>query len=351
MRLTFFALATGIVAGWAGGGRIGALGRVPLRAWLLLVGAIPLYIVTARSENLSHGYVLFVASLALVLLFVLCNVPRLPALLIVGIGLALNIATIAVNRGMPYSIDALHHSGIEERQPDRAFRATVQSHPKRADDRLVVLSDRISLLPLRELLSIGDIVMACGMGLCAYTAMLHDDEVGRGTHGKRRTRGGRAQTATPVGHGPNTAFTPQLIDLTTQDDELVSHDPGLAADPVLRASANEGLTLIRLLARTPELNITDDLFRTRERVRILGATPIETPELDDLAQELAATPPRVTVRVRPTGSPQPLSRTGEARADLRRTDFGQIDLFGAESAGANTPAPIPVTDGPADAAH
>ena len=347
MRLTFFALVTGIVAGWAGGGRVGGLGRVPLRWWLLPAAAIPLYIVTGRRSDISYAYILFVASLVGVVLFVLRNLRVLPALVFVGVGIALNLTTILVNHGMPYSIDALHHSGVAERTPDRLFRSTVQSHPQRANDRLLLFTDRISLEPLRELLSIGDIVMAFGLGLTAYSAMLRYNDGPRGAHARRPTspRAG-SRHLTPGGataSAPATtvpiAATPAVLDLTLHDDRVLAMDPPIA-DPTVRAEADEGLTLIRLLARSPELAITDDLFRTRERVRILGAERIDTPELDDLARELAAT----RRRVRPTAGTVP---TGAARVFARQDD--RIDPHIGDLAHDLFADPVP--DSRPDASH
>ena len=131
------------------------------RGWLLAVGlglqvALTLIdIPKARLEDV--GIALLLLSYVAILAFVASNL-RTRGFVLIGAGIALNAAVIALNLGMPYRVV----DGIPRE-------TTIKHRPERSTDVLTILSDRMAYgAPLNAALSIGDLVLFGGFVEFAY---------------------------------------------------------------------------------------------------------------------------------------------------------------------------------------
>ena len=162
------AIAAGAIAALAAGGWRGGA-RPPLR-WvpLLLVSAGTLVVVEAGGVPSGAGLAALVVADAAVLAFSARNVALagMPAVLA---GVALNVVVTLANGGMPVEGDALVRAGVAEPSDLRAIDLGPGRHLEAAeDDVLGVLDDRIPLPPLREVLSVGDVVLAAGLAVVTF---------------------------------------------------------------------------------------------------------------------------------------------------------------------------------------
>ena len=131
------------------------------RTWLLAVGLLlqaalsVIDIPKARLEDV--GVALLLLSYVCVLAFAACNI-RTRGFLLIGAGIALNAAVIALNLGMPYHVV----NGIPRE-------TTIKHRPERSTDVLPILSDRMAIgSPLNAALSIGDLLLFAGFVEFAY---------------------------------------------------------------------------------------------------------------------------------------------------------------------------------------
>jgi hypothetical protein len=170
--LVTLVLATGL--GWAVGGRLRYLERLPYQGLPLLVGALvamlggTLLAVAGLPARPTEGTGLALAA-ALTLLFCLRS-RAVAGLGLVSLGLLLNALVILANAGMPVSAQAPLRAGLD---PVEAADDT-RHQPETAGTRLRVLGDVIPVpLPVRpEVASAGDLLGAAGMGQLVVTAML-----------------------------------------------------------------------------------------------------------------------------------------------------------------------------------
>lgn len=107
--------------------------------------------------------VLFISNLA-VASFVVLNL-RTPGMLLIGVGLVLNTLVITANGAMPVSSSASSAAGISApSEVDNDLK-----HERLNDDtRLGWLSDVIPVPGLKEVLSLGDLLLAAGIARLIY---------------------------------------------------------------------------------------------------------------------------------------------------------------------------------------
>ncbi len=131
------------------------------RGWLLAVGLgiqillAALDLPTARIKD--AGIAALLLSYVAILGFCAANL-RTRGIAVIGLGIALNAAVIALNLGMPYTVaDGLPRE------------TTIKHRPERKTDILPVLSDRFAYgSPLNAAISIGDLVLGVGIVELAY---------------------------------------------------------------------------------------------------------------------------------------------------------------------------------------
>lgn len=131
------------------------------RAWLLAVGFGLQFLLDvielppSRYEDV--GFAILLLSYVAILGFIASNI-RTRGILVIGIGIALNAAVIALNAGMPYHVVA----GLPRE-------TTVKHRPERDNDVLPILSDRMATgSPFRAAISIGDLVLFAGIVELGY---------------------------------------------------------------------------------------------------------------------------------------------------------------------------------------
>ena len=118
--------------------------------------------------------VLLVSNLA-VGAFILLN-RRVAGMLVIGVGLVLNTVVITANQAMPVSAAASATAGID---PPAA--ASDDLKHERLDDetKLGWLADVIPVPVLAEVLSLGDVVLALGVGRLVYVQTTSEKRVAR----------------------------------------------------------------------------------------------------------------------------------------------------------------------------
>lgn len=174
MPFTLTVLTLAVVLSYLRGGRLRRIAEAPLR-WplLLFLGlALQLGVDLAASRGLLvtaalESYLLLLASQVLVLMWVLVNW-KLPGMVLVGLGLALNAAVIGANGAMPVDPAAIAALGIEGAEVPPGKHVLMDE-----STRLPWLADIWALPPLRSIISVGDIVLAAGLiplthGLMSY---------------------------------------------------------------------------------------------------------------------------------------------------------------------------------------
>ncbi|MGI8874062.1 MAG: DUF5317 domain-containing protein [Egibacteraceae bacterium] len=171
MVLVVVMLVCAVLAGWALGGSVRNLARVRLRATWLVFAAVGLQLslglVGARGGPVDAlATPLLAASQLAVVGFVAAN-RYLPGMPLVLLGLGLNALVIIPNGGMPVSADALRAVG--------GATATIAEPGKHRllteADVLPALADVIAVPLLRTVISVGDLVLAAGIGVLVVGQM------------------------------------------------------------------------------------------------------------------------------------------------------------------------------------
>jgi Family of unknown function (DUF5317) len=164
------ALALAVAAAAVAVARGGSLDRLAHTRfiWLpfLLIGlAIQIVYSLLPLDDLSEGRarIVILSSFALVIAFFIANA-KLPGMAIAAVGLALNIVVIALNGAMPVSIAAAESAGVSTSFEN----AGVKHEASNDDTALPFLGDVIPLPGLKEVISIGDIVLALGIAWLVY---------------------------------------------------------------------------------------------------------------------------------------------------------------------------------------
>lgn len=163
MILVACVLLGAVAAGWLGGGRLRNLAHVSLRGTWLVFLAVGLQ-ATLMAASAAGAPVeplarpLLSASYLSLFAFAVAN-RYLPGMLLVVLGFGLNAAAIVANGAMPVAGDSLLAAGgLAELEPGK--------HRLLADgDALPWLADVIAIRLLRTVVSVGDVVLAAGVGL------------------------------------------------------------------------------------------------------------------------------------------------------------------------------------------
>ena len=143
------------------GGRLARLADVRLRdRWLLVLAlAAQIVVIEVVSQASGTARVVHVLTYALAGLFVVRN-RRVPGLLLLGVGAALNVLTIGVNGGtLPADAGALARAGIEP-EPGEFVNSGVL-----ADAHLWFLGDVFAWpepMPFANVFSVGDVLIVAG---------------------------------------------------------------------------------------------------------------------------------------------------------------------------------------------
>ncbi len=170
MILVTVILVLALGAGWLSGGALSNLARLRLRQTRLIFAGLALQLLLTVLDALGWsggvvGPLLMGVSLVAVVAFIAANL-ALPAMPVVLVGFAANALVILLNGGaMPVSPDALVAIGAG------AEVGAGKHQLLDASTRLGWLADVIPLPPLRTVVSVGDIVLALGVGLLVVGQM------------------------------------------------------------------------------------------------------------------------------------------------------------------------------------
>lgn len=150
----------GITIGLLRGGRFENLGEATFRVWPLLILGV---VVQGAAAFTSEGAVpLILTSYGILLLFCAANLQH-AGMGVVFVGIAMNLAVIAANGGMPVRAEAIVAAGIVEFEEIPQLEFGSKRHLETPDDRLTVLGDIIPVPVAEEVLSFGDLAMAVGV--------------------------------------------------------------------------------------------------------------------------------------------------------------------------------------------
>jgi hypothetical protein len=192
-------VAIGIALGLLCGGRLSALARLPVRGLWLVYAAIALQVVAFPSGVLpwstSDGTarVLWLLSYTLLLSFVCTNF-RIRGVPLIALGLLSNLCAILANGGhMPASPAAVHAAGLTYRLRNNSI-TTGHAHLSWLVDRWAVPA----WIPLGNVFSIGDVLIAVGTAAVVCLAMLRKQPVDPTTPDSTAARLCRASDALPA---------------------------------------------------------------------------------------------------------------------------------------------------------
>ena len=164
--LWLFAIVLGLVFGLLTGGKIGNLARLRFRwPWLILAAVVVREAVLLTPLNrVDAARFAYVVALAAIVLWTIAHFERLPGIWLVTAGAALNLLVIVVNGArMPVAPEFAHSLA---RHGDLA-QYTVMG----PGTNLNVLGDWISLYPVPETYSPGDVLIALGLAIVVFLAV------------------------------------------------------------------------------------------------------------------------------------------------------------------------------------
>lgn len=163
------AIVAGIVIGFLRGGRFENLADASFRLWPVLILGVAVQ--SAAAFTASGAVALILASYVLLLVFSATNLHH-PGMGVVFVGIALNVAVIGINGGMPVRADAIVAAGIVERAEVPRLDFGSKRHLETRDDRLTVLGDIIPVPGAEEVLSFGDLAMSVGVAAVLANLLL-----------------------------------------------------------------------------------------------------------------------------------------------------------------------------------
>ena len=169
------AVAVGLAAGYARGGRLGRLGHLGLRAPVFVGAALAIQAGAALVAP-SRRFALVAVSYGLVGAWVMANARGRALAIRLGVGLValgwlLNVVPIAAHRGMPVSAQALDDAGLSAGH-DVADGHLYKHVVDRRSTPVDWLGDVIPVRPLDAVISLGDVALLAGIALCLGGAMV-----------------------------------------------------------------------------------------------------------------------------------------------------------------------------------
>jgi Family of unknown function (DUF5317) len=167
-----FPVVVAVAVGLLLGGSLGRLAELSLRAPWLFLSAVVLQIVAFPVAGLpwrtpeTLASVLWIASYGLLLVAAVLN-RRITGVPIIALGMTLNLAVILANRGtMPVRLGAMHDAG--------RVAVTNANSTALAEPNLPWLVDRWAApdwIPLANVFSVGDVVIAIGAAIVVLAGM------------------------------------------------------------------------------------------------------------------------------------------------------------------------------------
>jgi uncharacterized protein DUF5317 len=155
----------------ARGGSLESLAATPLRWVGFLFGALVVQIGIDLLDpswlNESGDVIVILLTNLAVIIFLIVN-RGLPGVPLAALGLLLNLAVITLNGGMPVSARAAETAGLAEELRDPGVKHELLDD----DTALPWLADVIPIPGLQKIISVGDVVLAIGIGRLFYVRTL-----------------------------------------------------------------------------------------------------------------------------------------------------------------------------------
>src|SRR5688500_12497767 len=164
MVLVALTVACAVLAGWLRGGRLRHLAALPFSGGFLVLVAAAAQVLFAVAPSPPAAVGLTVLSQGALLTFLWLN-RYLAGALLIAIGSLLNTIVVVANGAMPVAGDAMIAIGRHPAEISAGRHRLLTE-----GDVLPQLADVIALPLLRTIVSVGDIVLAAGLGLLVVAA-------------------------------------------------------------------------------------------------------------------------------------------------------------------------------------
>lgn len=190
MILPLLVVFAAVLVGLLAGGKLRAFEWARVRWWALAPLGLALQLAPLQELGVSRDWATaaLVASFPVLLTFVLRNVVQ-PGFPLLFVGLALNLAVIAPNFGMPVSVGAARMTGGDAAVRALLLEDNVKHHLMTEDDVLRPLGDVIGIArPWQLVLSVGDLFVYTGLAWWALGVMLAGTPSGSASPGAERSR-------------------------------------------------------------------------------------------------------------------------------------------------------------------
>ncbi len=183
-------LVLAAVVGLARGGKLSNLADASITAWWLLPIGLAMQVAANLLPRPDEGVnalavTLLLGSYVPLLVVVVLN-RRSPGMWLAAVGILMNFSVIAANQGMPVSVEAAVLAGAETTNLDLDAKHRILD----GDSLLPFLADVIPLRTLRQVVSLGDVFLAVGLGQFLEAEMRRPVRYFR--HGGRGTPGSAA---------------------------------------------------------------------------------------------------------------------------------------------------------------
>jgi hypothetical protein len=168
MKLAVTVLSLSVLIGLLAGGRLRNLTTGGIR-WspLALIGlALQLAPVPGRALSMGLLYVSFGA----LFVFALANI-RQAGFALITLGIVLNCTVIVANAGMPVTREALFASGQGDTYTLLVEGGGAKHHVASGSDVLMPLADAIPVVGIGQVISVGDVATALGVGWLIVAGM------------------------------------------------------------------------------------------------------------------------------------------------------------------------------------
>ena len=166
--ITVLTIAVAFAVALATGGRPRHLADHMFRLGALPIVGVALDLASEMDALRDVWFPIALLSYACLVAFVVANI-HLTGMFLVLIGIGLNLLTIVVNVGMPVRAEAVVESGYADDLAEaRADDYGAKHHLERPDDTLMPISDIIPVPPIKRVVSIGDLIMALGIGVVIF---------------------------------------------------------------------------------------------------------------------------------------------------------------------------------------
>jgi hypothetical protein len=163
MSFMVVALAAGLLLGLITGGRPANVRRRPLDLVWLLVISVALQLGAELLDVADRaGLAMVLVSYIGLTAFAFANI-RLVGMPVVLVGLLCNLVVITANSGMPVEPDALLAARAATASELDTIDFGAKRHLATDDDMLTALGDIVPVRPSREVVSLGDLILAIGL--------------------------------------------------------------------------------------------------------------------------------------------------------------------------------------------